>query len=49
MLVSYSRWSHLVAGVKSCLIEINARAVIRDNTVNKLCTSNTQLVVVVYA
>ena len=38
MPVSYSRWSHLVAGVKSCLKEINVRAVIRDNTVNKLCT-----------
>ena len=36
MLVSYSRRSHLVAGVKSCLKEINAQAIIQDNTVSVL-------------
>ena len=30
----YKHRSHLVAGVKSCLKEINAQAVIRDNTIN---------------
>ena len=36
MLVSYSRRSHLVAGVKNCLKEINAQAIIQDNTVSVL-------------